>query len=51
MQESVSLRSRLESIQRHSRALEAERNGAEDRLAAAQAREQELQQVLFVACD
>ncbi|KAF8062760.1 CRTISO2 [Scenedesmus sp. PABB004] len=46
VQESAGLRLRLDSAQRHSRALEAERNGAQDRLAAAQAREQALQQEL-----
>jgi hypothetical protein len=45
LQECAGLRSRLEAAQRHSRTLEAERNGAQERLAAAQAREQALQQV------
>lgn len=45
LQESAGLRSRLEAAQRHSRTLEAERNGAQERLAAAQAREQALKEV------
>jgi hypothetical protein len=51
-QECAGLRSRLEAAQRHCRTLEAERNGAQERLAAAQAREQALQQVgrLLVRC-
>lgn len=44
-QECAGLRSRLEAAQRHSRTLEAERNGAQERLAAAQAREQGLTEV------
>lgn len=44
-QESAGLRSRLEAAQRHSRTLEAERNGAQERLAASQSREQTLKEV------
>jgi hypothetical protein len=39
VQEAVALKSKLESATRHSRALEAERKAAEERLAAAQERE------------
>lgn len=39
------MRSRLEAANRHCRALEAERNGAQERLAASQAREEALSEV------
>jgi hypothetical protein len=45
VQECAGLRSRLEAANRHCRALEAERNGAQERLAAAQAREEALKEV------
>lgn len=49
LQECAGLRSRLEAAQRHGRMLEAERDGAQERLAAAHAREQAAQEVCICA--